>query len=200
MKKNNLSNKGVTLVELIIVIVIIGIIAGFSVISVGTILSNARESAQVINMNNINEYIYSQILLSEVDKESLFTYKRSGTAGDEYFSTFLEAEWEVKNGAGDEDNSNALGYTNSVSGKTGVVNWSDAPAIGDDLYCNQALYITTDSDASYDNDNPTTIDTCYAGSIILWYDDNNAEEIILYFVDNDALQGNEFYSYKKSDY
>lgn len=197
VKKNN---KGVTLVELLIVIIIIGIISGFSVLSVTTILKNAREDVQILNMENIDDYIYSQILLSEVNEGSLFTYKKSGSAGDEYFSTFLETQWEVLNGPGDADNSNALNITNSISGKTGVVNWPDAPGIGDDLYCNQSLYITTDSDATYDIDTPTTIDTCYSGSIIMWYDGDNADEIILYFVDNDGLQSDTYFIYKKSDF
>lgn len=192
--------KGVTLVELLAVIVILGILASISVVTIGKLFRNVREDVQIINMSTINDYIERQIELSGVSADALFTYKKSGSAGDEYFSIFLETAWEVKNGEGDADNTNVLNFTNSVSEKTGVVNWPDAPGIGDNLYCNQSLYITTDTKASYDVDSPTTINTCYAGAIIIWYNKTNADTIILYFVDNDGLQSDVYFIYEKENF
>lgn len=200
INKLTLNSKGITLVELVAILVILGIIAGISFFTIGSIFNNVREDVQVINMQNIHTYIDDLIALESPDAESLFTYKRSGSADETYFSIFLETTWEVKNGPGDEDNTNVLNMTNSLSEKYGVVNWSDAPALGNNLYCNQALYITTDSDASYEIDNPKTIDTCYAGSIVIWYDSNNADNIIIYFVNNDSVQTDMYFIYHKEDF
>lgn len=198
-KMNNVpsKSKGVTLIELLIVIVVMGIIAAFAITSIGSILTNVREDLQEINMQHIKTYIDQQIVLGDFDDETMYTYKRSTSADNTYLSIFLETEWEVLNGSGDADNTNALNYTNSVSGKLGVVNWNDAPGLNDDLYCNQSLYITTDSDAAYDIGNPTTINSCYAGSIVIWYDGNNADNIIIYFVDGESLQTEKYFIYSK---
>lgn len=196
----SLNSKGVTLIELLIVIVVMGIIAAFAIPSVGMIIKNLKEDVQVANMQNINNYINNQIIINQIEADSLFTYKRSGTADESFFSIFLEKTWEVTNGPGDADNTNVLNMTNSLSGKYGVVNWNDAPAIGDDLYCNQSLYITTDSDAEYEIGNPQTIDTCYSGSIVIWYDDKDADSIIIYFVDNEGMQTDMHFIYNKEDY
>ncbi|MBI9010213.1 MAG: type II secretion system protein [Tenericutes bacterium] len=199
VKSIHKNNMGLTLIELIAAIVILGIIAAIATFSIGSLISNVREDVQIINMQHINTYISDQISINEIDDEALYTYKRSGAAGDEYFSTFLEKTWEVANGPGDDDNTNILNITNSLSQKTGVVNWTDAPGLGDDLYCNQSLYITTDSDASYIIDNPETIDMCYAGSIVIWYNKTDADKIIIYFVDNDGLQSDLYFIYEKDD-
>jgi len=198
-KMNNepLNSKGVTLVELLIVIVVMGIIAAFSVISVGAIITNTRESMQKLNMQTIKTYIDEQMVLGDFNDETIYTYKRSGSADETYLSIFLETTWEIENGSGDADNTNILNFTNSVSSKLGVVNWNDAPGLGNDIYCNQSLYITTDSDAAYDVGNPITIDACYAGSIVIWYDGNSADNIIIYFVDSESLQTEKYFIYSK---
>ena len=146
---------------------------------------------------NIKNFIDQQLLLYPIDDDHMYTYKRSSSADDSYFSTFLETTWEVLNGDGDADNTNIVNFTNSVSGKLGVVNWNDAPALNDDLYCNQSLYITTDSDASYEINNPQTIDSCYAGSIVIWYDDNSADNIFVYYVDSEGFQTEQYFIYTK---
>lgn len=196
---NSLRSKGVTLIELVAVLIILGIIAAIAIPTIGNLIENAKEDVQIINMRNINNYIESQMELNPFDDDSFFTYKKSGAADDSYFSIFLETTWEIANGPGDADNTNVLNLTNSLSGKYGVVNWTDAPALGNDLYCNQSLYITTDSDASYDVDNPTTIDSCYAGSIVIWYDDTDADNIIIYFVDNEGLQSDTYFIYTREN-
>lgn len=195
LKREPLSSKGVTLVELLIVIVVMGIISAFAVPNLNKVVGNVQENLQIINMQNIKNFIDQQLLLYPVDDDHMYTYKRSGSADDSYFSTFLETTWEVTNGPGDADNTNIVNFTNSVSGKLGVVNWHDAPALNDDLYCNQSLYITTDSDASYEINNPQTIDSCYAGSIVIWYDDNSADNIFVYYVDSEGLQTKQYFIY-----
>lgn len=199
MKSNikTLSSKGVTLVELLIVIVVMGIISAFAVASFDNTVENVKANIQEINVQTIKNYIDQQLLLYPMEDEYIYTYKRSGSADESYFSTLLEQTWEVKNGPGDADNTNVVNFTNSLSGKRGIVNWHDAPGLNNDLYCNQAVYITTDSDASYEIGNPQTIDECYAGSIVIWFDDNNADNIILYYVDNDGLQTEEYFIYSK---
>merc|ERR1711941_68503 len=177
--KETLTSRGVTLVELLIVIVVMGIIAAFAVPNLNKIVANVQEDIQVINLQNIKKYIDQQLIITPFEDDYMYTYKRSGSADESYFSTFLETTWELTNGPGDADNTNIVNFTNSVSGKLGVVNWYDPPGLNNDLYCNQSLYITTDADAEYEIGNPQTIDSCYAGSIVIWYDDSSADNIIM---------------------
>lgn len=49
------NNKGVTVVELLIVIVVLGIISAFAVVSVGAIIENTKQNGDEVVLSNINE-------------------------------------------------------------------------------------------------------------------------------------------------
>ena len=49
-----MNNKGLTLIELLIVIVVVGVISGFTIIQVGTIIKNSRVSVDSFNLSTLN--------------------------------------------------------------------------------------------------------------------------------------------------
>ena len=66
-----MNNKGVTLVELLISIVVLGIIAGFTGVAVGTVIHNTKVKVDSLNVDTLNALTikysnYTGIALDEV--------------------------------------------------------------------------------------------------------------------------------------
>jgi prepilin-type N-terminal cleavage/methylation domain-containing protein len=186
------NNKAFTLIEMIIVIVIIGILAAIVVPQFMSIRDTAINAALESSVNHIYSYMAALQGLDDFDDEHYFTYKKNqSSGGEEYLSRYLEVEWEQLNGAGDDDNANLLNTANPVSNKKGIVNWNNPTSLSA-LYQNQAIYITNSSTASYTVDSPKTVNDCYEGAIIIWYDDSYASNIYIYYVDSDGLQSDSY--------
>jgi prepilin-type N-terminal cleavage/methylation domain-containing protein len=185
-------NKAFTLIEMIIVIVIIGILAAIVVPQFMSIRDTAVNAALESSVNNIYSYMAALQGLDDFDDEHYFTYKKNqSSGGEEYLSRYLEVEWEQLNGAGDDDNANLLNTANPVSNKKGIVNWNNPTSLSA-LYQNQAIYITNSSTASYTVDSPKTVNDCYEGATIIWYDDSYASNIYIYYADSDGLQSDSY--------
>jgi|GEM_PF-5672166 len=95
------NNKGVTLVELLIVIVILGIIAAISIPAVGRIVENSQKDAVIADATNIRNQANlfctqntdsCDVILTSVDLEDYLT----GIASNDY-SAYREADgsWTV---------------------------------------------------------------------------------------------------------
>ncbi len=186
------NNKAFTLVEMIVIIVIIGILASIVIPRYNAMVERAQHAVLQAGVNNSFSYLLAQYYLEDFDDEHFFTYKRNqSTGGEEYFSRFLEVEWEALNGPGDDDNSNVVLVANPISKKEGIVNW-DNPTGLSELYQQQAVYITNSSSASYTVGERRVVSDCYKGAIIIWYDASYASNIYVYYVDSDGMQS-EFY-------
>ncbi len=186
------NKRGFTLIELIIVIAILAVLAVIAIPSYKSIQKKSIDTALNASVNNLYTYIVAQKYLNHFDDEQFFTYKKNqSSGGEEYFSRFLEVEWEVLNNSGDEDNSNVLGAVNPISNKHGIVNWSNPTGLSD-FYQNQAVYISNSSSASYIENAPKTVNSCYKGSIIIWYDASYASNIYVYYVDTDGVQSGNY--------
>lgn len=186
------NSKAFTLIEMIAIIVIIGILAAIVIPRYNAMIDRARHAVLQAGVNNTYSYLLAEHYSEDFDNEHFFTYKRNqSTGGEEYFSRFLEVEWEALNGPGDEDNSNVVMVANPISKKEGIVNW-DNPTGLSELYQQQAVYITNSSSASYTVGERRVVSDCYKGAIIIWYDGSYASNIYVYYVDSDGLQS-EFY-------
>lgn len=71
MKEKEYKNKGLTLIELIAVIVILGIISGISTLLIGNIIPNMRQKADIATLSSINS---AMDLYKYSDSETLDTF------------------------------------------------------------------------------------------------------------------------------
>ena len=186
------NNKAFTLIEMVIIIVIIGILAAIIIPRYNAMVDRAKSVVLEASVKNVYSYMLTQQYSGDFDEEHYFTYKKNqSSGGEDYFSRYLEVEWEMLNGPGDSDNANAVNAANIVSDKKGIVNWSNPPALSE-LYQQQAVYITNSSTASYTVGSPKTVNGCYKGSIVIWYDASYASNIYIYAVDSDGLQSESY--------
>ena len=65
-------NKGLTLIELLIVIVVMGIVAGFSVLTVTEVIHASQEKADLNNLNTLNEATDNYIMFEDIDDSDAF--------------------------------------------------------------------------------------------------------------------------------
>ncbi|MDD2371149.1 MAG: prepilin-type N-terminal cleavage/methylation domain-containing protein [Firmicutes bacterium] len=194
MKKKN-GYRGFTLIEVVVVVAIVAILAAVSIPIFSGYVESAMDTKLISSTKNLSTYLTTEMLVEGFDDQHIFTYVKSSSGSADYFSRHLESNWEILNGPGDSDNSNILGYVNNKSGKVGVVNWSSN--LGDGLYSQQALYITTDKGASYTPGATKTINSYYQGSIVIWYNGTNASKIYLYYVTSNGKQSDKYYVYTK---
>jgi prepilin-type N-terminal cleavage/methylation domain-containing protein len=183
---------GFTMIEVVVVIAILSILVGLAIVGVGNIEESASNATLGTSAHNIYSYMVTTRYAENFDDEHFFTYIRNGVGSVEYFSRFLEIEWEILNEPGDEDNTNNINAANLVSKKTGIVNWNNPTALGE-LYQNQAVYITDSDSASYIEGSPDTVDDCYCGSVVIWYDDADASNVYVYYVDTEGKQSEKYY-------
>ena len=93
-----MNNKGVTLLELLIVIVILGILAGISVTLVGNIVRNAEDDAVVASVANIERAIYLRSLSTDErvpppENPGSMTNLEWETYSAKVFGEYLEGSW-----------------------------------------------------------------------------------------------------------
>lgn len=202
MKTIKNKGKGFTLVEVLVVIVIIAILAAIAIPALTNYMDKAKNKVLLANTSDLARYIQAEILYENFDDEHIFTFKGSSNdTNTDFLSRYLEVNWEVLNLGGDEDNSNNLGLKNPVSGKVGIVNWPNRlPNQKEGLYCQQAFYITRDGNAVYTPGAARRLDYnngYYHGSLVMWYNAENASEIYLYYVSTDGMQSDEYYLFEK---
>ncbi len=182
---------------MVVVVAIISILAAVIIPFFSGYVGLAIDTKLLYSTKNLSTYLKTEMLIGGFDDEHVFTYVRSSSGGEEYFSRYLESNWEVLNGPGDSDNSNVLGLVNNKSGKVGIVNWPSK--LLDNLYSQQALYITNDRGMSYVPGGAKTVSSYYKGSIVIWYNSTNASKIYLYYVTSDGKQSDKYYVYTKGE-
>ena len=184
--------KAFTLIEMVVIIVILGILAAILIPRYNVMMDKARNTVLEASVNNVYSYMLAQQYSDNFDEEHYFTYKKNqSSGGEDYFSRYLEVEWETLNGPGDADNANAVNAANVVSDKEGIVNWDNPPGLGE-LYQQQAVYITNSSSASYSPGDQRVVNNCYKGAVVIWYDASYASNIYIYAVDSDGLQSDKY--------
>ncbi|AIO18014.1 hypothetical protein KQ51_00110 [Candidatus Izimaplasma bacterium HR1] len=67
-----MKNKGFTMIELLIVIVVMGIIAGFSVLTVSEVIHASQEKADINNLNTLNVATENYIMFEEANSTDAF--------------------------------------------------------------------------------------------------------------------------------
>ena len=91
-----MNNKGLTLVELLVVIVVMGIVASFTVVSVGNIIQNASEKVDEYNAQFVAEQMEDLFLIGTLEIKSGRVYntitKRGYSGTGKSFYTDLEGE------------------------------------------------------------------------------------------------------------
>ncbi len=194
MKIHN--KKGFTLIEMIVVIAIIAVLAAIAIPVYNGIIDEAIDKTLMASTSNLSTYLAAEMLLEDFDDEHIFTYKKNSSGDKDYFSRYLESNWEIINGSGDEDNANRLGLKNQVSDKVGVVNWPSN--LGSGVYSQQALYITTDKGAKYTPEAARTVSSYYSGAVVMWYNADSATKIYLYYVSPDGRQSDKYYVFEKT--
>ena len=83
-----MNNKGLTLVELLITIVVLGIIGGFTGVSVGTIIHNTRVKVDSLNVDTLNALTVKYSNYTGVPLDEVF----DGTTDDDERMQFLVSE------------------------------------------------------------------------------------------------------------
>lgn len=107
-KLNALKNqKGMTLVELLAVMVIIGIIAAISIPAIGTLLENTRKDAHIANVQSLEDSARLYVTTNEADVANVFS--ASGT--QTITLTYNSSGWTTA----DDNNAAAAHITDSFA-------------------------------------------------------------------------------------
>ncbi|WP_114569919.1 prepilin-type N-terminal cleavage/methylation domain-containing protein [Exiguobacterium flavidum] len=86
--------RGLTLVELLVVVVILGIIAAISVIAVGNLIENSRKDAQVANakqlVNAAKLYVSSESVTPSASGVSLYYVGDTASTGGNVLTNYID--------------------------------------------------------------------------------------------------------------
>lgn len=182
--KSSNKNKGFSLIELIIIISILGVLAGVSAPSLTGYINKARVSILKSNADTVRRFV--EYSLVNYDKDHLFSNSdNSGSTNYEakqYLSQYMEAYFEQA-GYGN----NNFSIINPYSKKDGILNYSNYKL--NEPYCNQAIVISNSADLRHSS---TALSAANGkkylkGSIVISaINGNNTIEV--YYVDNNGIK------------
>ncbi|WP_193769071.1 type II secretion system protein [Metasolibacillus meyeri] len=116
MKKRIKNEKGLTLIELLAVIVILAIVAAIAVPAIGNIIENSRSKAIIADATNIMSG--AQLYFTDNPGEDTFTNTSgSETAG---LDDFIESKGKIITFTVKKESPNKITFTADVNGVSGV--------------------------------------------------------------------------------
>lgn len=113
LKKRIKNEKGLTLIELLAVIVILGIIAAIAVPAIGNIIENSRSKAVIADATNILNG--AQMYFTDNPNATVFTNDGTPTEG---LANFLESKGKIETFTVTKGTPNKITFTANVKGKS----------------------------------------------------------------------------------
>ena len=123
--KNKLKEeKGLTLIELLAVIVILAIIAAIAIPAIGNIIQNSRENAVIADAQNVLSA--ANLYFSEKGKEKTVTADALITAG------YLESKGKLTTATVTNDSPDTITFTGEAGNKTASASGATAATLSED--------------------------------------------------------------------